>query len=364
MASAQVPSPTSAGGDVSPTGNLPGASGNSKMRKRTKTGCLTCRKRRIKCGEERPTCANCIKSKRQCEGYNQRVIFKTPIENWPNHPGHVSTIQYHTSMLPGTRNQPYRPQHSTAQSQEGMLSSIQPRPHSQYDFSAVDSSSETGLATPHQVILGGPHGYTRDTSYQQPLPSPHHQQPLISPHHHGPISPASASYFPQPSPVHPNPPVHYSHDPSVSYQAPPHYGSSQNAYQQLPVSYDNNSDAMAAVSQAMSHQSLYQRQPVSQSEDQNSYHSHSSVSPRSDHYTPYTEARPVQARYDSHPQANLQHMQVSSADMGRVGHYNYPAAISHADFNHSSYSSVQIPIHDMTPDVKYMPQPVLGMSRV
>ncbi|KAL7270910.1 hypothetical protein RUND412_006366 [Rhizina undulata] len=45
-------------------------------RKRTKTGCLTCRKRRIKCGEERPTCANCIKSKRLCEGYNQRVIFK------------------------------------------------------------------------------------------------------------------------------------------------------------------------------------------------------------------------------------------------------------------------------------------------
>ncbi|KAG0635513.1 hypothetical protein HOY80DRAFT_981692 [Tuber brumale] len=45
-------------------------------RKRTKTGCLTCRKRRIKCGEERPTCANCIKSKRVCEGYNQRVVFK------------------------------------------------------------------------------------------------------------------------------------------------------------------------------------------------------------------------------------------------------------------------------------------------
>lgn len=38
-----------------------------------------CRKRRIKCDEARPTCANCIKSKRQCEGYNQRVIFKDPL---------------------------------------------------------------------------------------------------------------------------------------------------------------------------------------------------------------------------------------------------------------------------------------------
>ncbi|KAF2235676.1 hypothetical protein EV356DRAFT_416118, partial [Viridothelium virens] len=47
-------------------------------RRRTKTGCLTCRKRRIKCGEERPICNNCIKSKRHCEGYNPRVVFKPP----------------------------------------------------------------------------------------------------------------------------------------------------------------------------------------------------------------------------------------------------------------------------------------------
>ncbi|RDL38855.1 uncharacterized protein BP5553_03195 [Venustampulla echinocandica] len=51
-------------------------------RKRTKTGCLTCRKRRIKCGEERPTCHNCTKSRRQCEGYNQRVIFKDPLSSY------------------------------------------------------------------------------------------------------------------------------------------------------------------------------------------------------------------------------------------------------------------------------------------
>ena len=38
-----------------------------------------CRKRRIKCGEERPTCKNCVKSKRECEGYIPRVIFKDPL---------------------------------------------------------------------------------------------------------------------------------------------------------------------------------------------------------------------------------------------------------------------------------------------
>jgi len=48
------------------------------LRKRTKTGCLTCRRRRIKCGEERPICHNCTKSKRHCEGYSQRLTFKPP----------------------------------------------------------------------------------------------------------------------------------------------------------------------------------------------------------------------------------------------------------------------------------------------
>ncbi|KAK6085791.1 C6 finger domain-containing protein [Seiridium cupressi] len=68
--------------ESSPTRDKPeddSAAKKPAVRKRTKTGCLTCRKRRIKCDEARPTCANCIKSKRQCEGYNQRVIFKEPL---------------------------------------------------------------------------------------------------------------------------------------------------------------------------------------------------------------------------------------------------------------------------------------------
>ena len=47
-----------------------------QSRKRTKTGCLTCRHRRIKCGEERPVCGNCIKSRRHCESYSQRAILR------------------------------------------------------------------------------------------------------------------------------------------------------------------------------------------------------------------------------------------------------------------------------------------------
>ncbi|KAF2790459.1 hypothetical protein K505DRAFT_364699 [Melanomma pulvis-pyrius CBS 109.77] len=94
------------GNDRSPTVSLNtrSSTGGPKLRKRTKTGCLTCRKRRIKCDERRPVCLNCVKSKRGCEGYNQRIIFKAPLGDWPYHPGVFSALQYHSSMLPGARN--------------------------------------------------------------------------------------------------------------------------------------------------------------------------------------------------------------------------------------------------------------------
>ncbi|KAJ4290471.1 hypothetical protein N0V90_010688 [Kalmusia sp. IMI 367209] len=80
-------------------------------RKRTKTGCLTCRKRRIKCGEERPSCTNCIKSKRQCEGYNPRIVFQPPIGDWANHTGMYpgSTVQDFKTFLHTGDQSPYQP---------------------------------------------------------------------------------------------------------------------------------------------------------------------------------------------------------------------------------------------------------------
>jgi tetratricopeptide (TPR) repeat protein len=102
IANAEIALRTDGPGDTSPPDNSTVISTNPKMSKKIKYECFTCRKLRIECSEERPTCENCRKSKRQCEGYSQRVIFKTPIENWSHHPGHVSTIQYHDPMLPDT----------------------------------------------------------------------------------------------------------------------------------------------------------------------------------------------------------------------------------------------------------------------
>lgn len=53
---------------------MSGGRHKKEIKRRTKTGCLTCRKRRIKCDEGHPTCKNCQKSKRECLGYDP--IFK------------------------------------------------------------------------------------------------------------------------------------------------------------------------------------------------------------------------------------------------------------------------------------------------
>lgn len=43
------------------------------IKRRTRTGCLTCRKRRIKCDERKPGCFNCERSKKVCLGYENLI---------------------------------------------------------------------------------------------------------------------------------------------------------------------------------------------------------------------------------------------------------------------------------------------------
>ncbi|KAL2151396.1 hypothetical protein VTH82DRAFT_6494 [Thermothelomyces myriococcoides] len=44
---------------------------------RSKTGCLTCRKRKKKCDEAKPRCMNCEKNAVVCEGYPEKQIWKS-----------------------------------------------------------------------------------------------------------------------------------------------------------------------------------------------------------------------------------------------------------------------------------------------
>ncbi|KAF3908787.1 hypothetical protein ABW21_db0206124 [Orbilia brochopaga] len=48
----------------------------AKTRNRSKTGCLTCRKRKKKCDEGKPDCNNCLKNQIVCEGYSPKTFWK------------------------------------------------------------------------------------------------------------------------------------------------------------------------------------------------------------------------------------------------------------------------------------------------
>ncbi|KAL7950675.1 hypothetical protein V8C42DRAFT_340287 [Trichoderma barbatum] len=85
-----------------------------EIKRRTKTGCLTCRKRRIKCDETHPTCNNCRKSKRECLGYDP--IFRQqagtptggsvqPASNnlsQPTEPSGIASVQSGSTVGPPT----------------------------------------------------------------------------------------------------------------------------------------------------------------------------------------------------------------------------------------------------------------------
>ncbi|KAL2133130.1 hypothetical protein VTI74DRAFT_2862 [Chaetomium olivicolor] len=58
------------GAPHSSTVGITPARSKKEIKRRTKTGCMTCRKRRIKCDERQPTCEKCERSRRECLGYN------------------------------------------------------------------------------------------------------------------------------------------------------------------------------------------------------------------------------------------------------------------------------------------------------
>lgn len=63
--------PTSAGTSSSPAKtDMPVA--HKRRFTRSRSGCSTCRSRKVKCDEERPRCRRCIEDGRTCEGYDQQ----------------------------------------------------------------------------------------------------------------------------------------------------------------------------------------------------------------------------------------------------------------------------------------------------
>ncbi|KAF3763106.1 hypothetical protein M406DRAFT_48426 [Cryphonectria parasitica EP155] len=55
----------------------PASASNKITKGRSKTGCLTCRKRKKKCDEAKPRCMNCEKNAVVCEGYPEKQIWRS-----------------------------------------------------------------------------------------------------------------------------------------------------------------------------------------------------------------------------------------------------------------------------------------------
>lgn len=110
-----------------------------------------CRKRRIKCDEGKPICNNCIRSKRHCEGYSQRVVFKDGLGSFiPGGP--YGPIAYQAE--PARIVNHALPSQNRASSSQGPLPTIAPKPR------AIDLSYSSSFQ----------HG---SAYHGQPRPQPH-----------------------------------------------------------------------------------------------------------------------------------------------------------------------------------------------
>lgn len=111
---------------------------------------LACRRRRIKCGEERPTCGNCVKSKRNCEGYTPRVIFKDPLGAY--RPSGSAAHESGSHFQPIATHNSLDPQHRQLQPRnvgQMPLPVIAPQPI-QHEHQPWPGMSPFALAPPYQ----------------------------------------------------------------------------------------------------------------------------------------------------------------------------------------------------------------------
>lgn len=126
---------------------MSGGRHKKEIKRRTKTGCLTCRKRRIKCDEGHPTCKNCQKSKRDCLGYDP--IFKSQ----PGPAAIQPAPSGGSAPLPPMSGSPssYYPMPSVGQNYQ-TLSTTASSPASScdlYDYPQIDPALDSATSHPH-----------------------------------------------------------------------------------------------------------------------------------------------------------------------------------------------------------------------
>ncbi|PYI14024.1 hypothetical protein BO99DRAFT_407047 [Aspergillus violaceofuscus CBS 115571] len=75
---------------------------------RSRKGCITCKIRHVKCGEEKPACSQCTRSGRKCDGYteaSQTQLRQALVQSTPWHQGLSPTSDQKIVLVPGTREE-------------------------------------------------------------------------------------------------------------------------------------------------------------------------------------------------------------------------------------------------------------------
>lgn len=145
---------------------------------------IACRKRRIKCGEERPTCSNCVKSKRNCEGYTPRVIFKDPLNAFRPSMGtpHEHGAPFQTVADQDVAVAQYPHLHAVSGNQMP-LPAIAPRPSPHHDQMGLDPTAGVeGHGIPGDLYHPYGHGYGYDGQQYGHPNAPPPTRPTYSPH--------------------------------------------------------------------------------------------------------------------------------------------------------------------------------------
>jgi hypothetical protein len=175
-----------------------------EIKRRTKTGCMTCRRRRIKCDETRPSCQNCRKSKRDCQGY-EHVVRQNPTT--PGQPPSMALHHHHrgpqqasTPLIspnsPDAVGDPFNNQHSVSGGYNPAIGSpnigyeacdtttsspaIKSEP---YDYSPIDPALQTPVSVSHSQPPSYFHPHPSATTQAGQRPPTIHTGQVV--YHHG-----------------------------------------------------------------------------------------------------------------------------------------------------------------------------------
>lgn len=135
---------------------------------RTKTGCMTCRRRKKKCDETRPECNNCLRGGFVCSGYQQRGQWPKTEQKQPPIPLQSKT-DYESSGYTQSSYQPHNmaPRREPLPAYRGQTLRVDPqhgRPHSM-DDDHPSASTMPSATSPENNRLSA-------ISYAQQTPTP------------------------------------------------------------------------------------------------------------------------------------------------------------------------------------------------